>query len=58
MWASTGYGFTFYDWNIGQPNNDENQDYVAVEWSLGVLAWNDLHSTLPYSPLCERVGVL
>ena len=58
VWASTGYAFSFFDWHQGQPNNYDNQDYVNIETANEVSHWSDGKPTLPYSPLCERVGVL
>ena len=55
VWASTGYGFTFFDWHGGQPDNYGNNEDVM---EFRGLAWNDVPDGMPLLPLCERVGIL
>lgn len=41
VWSS-GQSFGYSKWHGGEPNNLNNEDYVALDYRSGTWAWNDI----------------
>ena len=53
-WAASGAGFTYTNWNQGEPNGLDSENCVHM-WADESDVWNDVSCDASMSVLCEII---
>jgi C-type mannose receptor len=54
VWESDTSKLLFSDWDVGEPNNNNNEDCGKMTWHNILYRWNDVPCQLHFHYICEK----